>query len=179
MVLAGDLLIEPYYLNTSTEEKLMKKFVVISLLALLTGLAVAPETYADNRCNGNRFGVRGRTYYNGGYRAARSDRGRRYGVLGRTYYDGQQFHNGRRVFNNGYRDRFDGRRFDSDRRGRRGRSSTGRAALSVGAPAAIGAGVGALLGGWKGAGIGALIGGGGGAAVYLLKNRKNNRRFRR
>jgi hypothetical protein len=46
-----------------------------------------------------------------------------------------------------------------------------KAALTILAPAALGAGVGALAGGGKGAGIGALIGGGGGAAYYLIKHR--------
>src|SRR5262249_44365374 len=39
--------------------------------------------------------------------------------------------------------------------------STRNAILTVAAPAALGAGVGAIAGGGKGAGIGALIGGGG------------------
>jgi len=44
--------------------------------------------------------------------------------------------------------------------------------LTIGAPAAIGAGLGALFGGGKGAGVGALLGGGGGAAYYLIKHRR-------
>jgi hypothetical protein len=51
------------------------------------------------------------------------------------------------------------------------KSSKLRTALTIAAPAAIGAGVGALAGGKKGAGVGALIGGGGGALYHLLKNR--------
>jgi hypothetical protein len=47
-----------------------------------------------------------------------------------------------------------------------------KALLTIGAPAAIGAGVGALAGGKKGAGAGALIGGGGGALYYLIKNKR-------
>jgi hypothetical protein len=50
--------------------------------------------------------------------------------------------------------------------------STRNLLLTVGAPAALGAGVGALLGGGKGAGVGALLGGGGGAAYYLLNHRR-------
>ena len=53
---------------------------------------------------------------------------------------------------------------------RRG-SSKLKTVLTIAAPAAIGAGIGALAGGGKGAGIGALIGGGGGAAYHLYKNR--------
>ncbi|HKG21340.1 MAG TPA: hypothetical protein VKC34_05530, partial [Blastocatellia bacterium] len=67
-------------------------------------------------------------------------------------------------------------RFD---RNRGGLGSTGRALLTIGAPAAVGAGVGALLSGKKGAAVGALLGGGGGAAYYLIKKRdRDRRRFR-
>jgi hypothetical protein len=55
---------------------------------------------------------------------------------------------------------------------RRPRNSKLKTALTIAAPAAIGAGVGALAGGKKGAGIGALIGGGGGALYHLFKNRR-------
>ena|SRR5215813_2988198 len=51
------------------------------------------------------------------------------------------------------------------------RSSKLRTFLTIAAPAAFGAGIGALVGGKKGAGVGALFGGGGGATYYLLKNR--------
>jgi hypothetical protein len=44
--------------------------------------------------------------------------------------------------------------------------------LTIAAPAAIGAGIGALVGGKKGAGIGALFGGGGGALYHLIKKRR-------
>jgi hypothetical protein len=43
--------------------------------------------------------------------------------------------------------------------------------LTIGGPAAIGAGIGAIARGGKGAGIGALLGGGGGALYYLVKHR--------
>jgi len=46
-----------------------------------------------------------------------------------------------------------------------------KAALTILAPAALGAGIGAAAGGGKGAGIGALIGGGTGATYYLIKHR--------
>ncbi|MEW6210586.1 MAG: hypothetical protein AB1631_19635 [Acidobacteriota bacterium] len=55
---------------------------------------------------------------------------------------------------------------------RRSGSSTKDLILTIAAPAAIGAGIGAIAGGKKGAGIGALLGGGGGAAYYLIKNRR-------
>lgn len=44
--------------------------------------------------------------------------------------------------------------------------------LTIAAPAAIGAGIGALAGGKRGAGIGALLGGGGGALYHLIKRRR-------
>jgi hypothetical protein len=47
-----------------------------------------------------------------------------------------------------------------------------RAGLTIAAPAAIAAGVGALIGGKKGAAVGALLGGGGGAVYYLSRNRR-------
>lgn len=54
---------------------------------------------------------------------------------------------------------------------RRKSGSKLKTALTIAAPAAIGAGIGAAAGGGKGAAIGALIGGGGGAAYHLIKNR--------
>jgi hypothetical protein len=54
---------------------------------------------------------------------------------------------------------------------RKKKSSKLKTALTIAAPAAIGAGVGAAVGGKKGAGVGALLGGGGGALYHLLKNR--------
>jgi hypothetical protein len=53
---------------------------------------------------------------------------------------------------------------------RRGGSKL-KTALTIAAPAALGAGIGALAGGGKGAAVGALLGGGGGAAYHLYKNR--------
>jgi hypothetical protein len=50
--------------------------------------------------------------------------------------------------------------------------STRNMILSIAAPAAIGAGVGALAGGKKAAVAGALIGGGAGAGLYLLTRRR-------
>ncbi len=55
---------------------------------------------------------------------------------------------------------------------RRGHS-TRNMILTIAAPAAIGAGIGAIAKGGKGAGIGALIGGGGGALYHLLKHRND------
>jgi hypothetical protein len=47
--------------------------------------------------------------------------------------------------------------------------------LTIAAPAALGAGVGAAIGGGRGAGAGAAIGGGGGALYYLIKNKRRQR----
>jgi hypothetical protein len=58
-------------------------------------------------------------------------------------------------------------------RTKRHKNSKLKTVLTIAAPAAIGAGVGALVGGGKGAGVGALLGGGGGAAYHLYKNRKH------
>lgn len=50
-------------------------------------------------------------------------------------------------------------------------SSKLKTALTIAAPAAIGAGVGGIVGGGKGAGVGALLGGGGGALYHLMKDK--------
>lgn len=65
------------------------------------------------------------------------------------------------------RTRVAGARYYSE--GRRGHS-TRNMILRIAAPAAIGAGIGAIARGGKGAGIGALIGGGGGALYHLIKH---------
>ncbi|MEW6129964.1 MAG: hypothetical protein AB1757_23215 [Acidobacteriota bacterium] len=56
----------------------------------------------------------------------------------------------------------------------RKRGSKLKTALTIAAPAAIGAGIGAMFAGKKGAGIGALLGGGGGAIYHLRKNRNRD-----
>ena len=66
-----------------------------------------------------------------------------------------------------YRSSGRGRATFSERR----RNSTLKTVLTIAAPAALGAGVGAAFGGKKGAGVGALLGGGGGALYHLFKNR--------
>lgn len=52
-------------------------------------------------------------------------------------------------------------------------SSTRNMILRIAAPAAIGAGIGAIAGGKRGAGAGALIGGGGGVLYHLIKHRRD------
>jgi hypothetical protein len=56
---------------------------------------------------------------------------------------------------------------------RRGDSKL-KTVLTIAAPAAIGAGIGAAAGGGRGAAAGALIGGGGGALYHIIKNRKRD-----
>lgn len=51
--------------------------------------------------------------------------------------------------------------------------STRNMILRIAAPAAIGAGIGAIAGGKRGAGAGALIGGGGGVLYHLIKHRRD------
>ena len=142
-----------------------------SIAALLTFaflfLIISPDSFADHRGRRSRSRfVSGRTYYRPAYYGTSY-----YGAYPyqSNYYRSSSFRN-RRFFDR------DGRRF---RRDRGGLGSTGRALLTIGAPAAIGAGVGALLSGKKGAAVGALLGGGGGAAYYLIKRRDRDRYRRR
>lgn len=67
------------------------------------------------------------------------------------------------------RARYSRANYYEQRRRRNRLGSKTRTALTIGAPAAIGAGIGGLAGGWKGAGAGALIGGGSGALFRLIK----------
>jgi hypothetical protein len=168
---------------------MMKKLFVISLLFIFGFIALAPETYAYHRNRriayrsnyypayygtGYRnncapaYGARYRSYRSGYY--ARTYRTYSYPTYVRTY----RTYNSPYYYSSGYRTpyyRVAGTRYDSPYRRR---SSRTRALLTIGAPAAIGAGIGALFGGGKGAGIGALLGGGGGAAYYLTRR---NRRY--
>jgi hypothetical protein len=80
-------------------------------------------------------------YAAGGYSARRVSYSR--GVAGATYYKETRHHN----------------------------HHVRNMILTIAAPAALGAGIGAIAGGGRGAGAGALIGGGGGALYYLLKHR--------
>ena len=153
-----------------------KRIAAIVLAVTFLSLAVAPETLAQrsrrdcNRSVNTRSyssytsrGVAGQRYYaepyyNSGVSSSYYGQPYYRGGVGSSYY-GQPY-------NRDYRDY-------RDYRG--SRHSTRDAVLTVGAPAAIGAGVGAIAGGGKGAGIGALIGGGSGALYYLLKNRGRRR----
>lgn len=126
---------------------MLKRSAAIVLAVIVISLAASPETLAQGRYRRGGFGRSVATNYYGsnGYRGVRNQR----------YYS-------QPYYNNGAGSRYYGR-YD------RGHS-TRNAILSVVAPAAVGAGIGAIAGGGKGAGIGAAIGGGGGALFYLLKH---------
>jgi hypothetical protein len=142
---------------------MLKRFTVMTMLAALLSLAVAPETFAHCRRHARVVAYRSAYYGNSYYRT---------GYYGRPYYRTVYY---RRPY---YRTAYygspyrysgvAGTRYYAARRGH----STRRMLLTIGAPAALGAGLGALFGGGKGAGVGALLGGGGGAAYYLLRHRR-------
>lgn len=132
---------------------MLKRIAVLALVVSFIAIAAAPETLAQTRCrrDSSRRTVASNyssNYYNSSY-------GYR-GVAGQRYYS-QPYYNG--VSGSRYYGRYD-----------RNNHSTRNLVLSVVAPAAVGAGIGAIAGGGKGAGIGAAIGGGGGALFYLLKH---------
>jgi hypothetical protein len=126
---------------------MLKRVAAIVLAVLFISLAAAPETLAFTRYrrDGSRRTVAANYYSPDGYR----------GVASQRYYS-QPYYNG------GAGSRYYGRNYQDH--------STRNLVLTVLAPAAVGAGIGAIAGGGKGAGIGAAIGGGGGALFYLLKH---------
>ena len=136
---------------------MLKRFTVMTILVALLSLAIAPDTFAHcrhHRAVAYRSAYYGNSYYRTGYY--------RTGYYRRPHY---------RVAS--YRTPYGycgvaGTRYYTARRGH----STRNMLLTIGAPAAIGAGLGALLGGKRGALGGALLGGGGGAAYYLIKHRR-------
>jgi hypothetical protein len=131
---------------------MLKRIAVVVMVAAFIALAVAPEAMACNR-------RRSRAASFNPYRSGYSYNPYRYrGVASDRYYSNR--YNSDRYYGGGRRN---------------GIGNTGRAILTVGAPAAVGAGVGALLDGKRGAAVGALLGGGGGAAYYLIKNRGRRR----
>ena len=124
-----------------------KRIAAIVLAVTFLSLAIAPETLAQrSRRDGCYRSVNTRSYTAYPYS----------GVAGQRYY-AEPYNRG------GVGTRYYGEPYY------RGRNSTRNLVLTVAAPAAIGAGIGAIAGGGKGAGVGALIGGGGGALFYLLK----------
>ena len=127
-----------------------KRIAAIVLAVTFLSLAIAPETLAQRSRRDCNRSVNTSSYGYNSY-ASRGVAGQRYyaepyyrGGAGTSYY-------GQRYYGN--------------------RHSTRDAILTVGAPAAVGAGIGAIAAGGKGAGVGALIGGGGGALFYLLNHR--------
>jgi len=147
---------------------MLKRFTVMAILLAIFSLAIAPETFAY-RCH-RRVAYRSAYYGNSYYRT---------GYYGRPYYRTAYYptgYYGRSYYRTAYRSPYRyygysgvaGSRYYARRRGH----STRNMLLTIGAPAAIGAGLGALFGGGKGAGVGALLGGGGGAAYYFVKHRR-------
>ena len=131
---------------------MLKRFTVIAMLVAVFSLAIAPETFAYH-CHRRAVAYRSAYYGNSYYRT---------GNYGRRYYRTSYYRSPYRYSG------VAGARYYRVRRGH----STRNMLLTIGAPAAIGAGLGALFGGGKGAGVGALLGGGGGAAYYLVKHRR-------
>lgn len=108
--------------------------------------------------------VRGSTFedgYRAGYRDGHQDCGSTRQVTGARYTPRAR---------SAPRVRVAGARYYAEpRRGH----STRNMILTIAAPAAIGAGIGAIAGGGKGAGAGALIGGGAGALYHLVKHKRD------
>jgi hypothetical protein len=130
---------------------MFKRFTVVAMLAAILALTIAPDTFAchrHRRAIAYRSAYYGSPYYATGYRRS---------TYRTSYYRSPYRYSG-----------VAGARYYNVRRGH----STRNMLLTIGAPAAIGAGVGALFGGGKGAGVGALLGGGGGAAYYLIRHRR-------
>ena len=149
---------------------MLKRVTVISMLLVFAFLAAAPEAFAD--CRNRRGSYRTVNRYNSyGYSPYRNSsygysryRSRSYGY---SPYRNNSYGYSPYRYRSVAGQRYYGRRDHSTR----------NLILSIAAPGAVGAGVGALLGGKKGAGVGALLGAGGGAAYYLIRNRNRNRRY--
>jgi hypothetical protein len=142
---------------------MLKRSAAIVLAVIVISLAASPETFAQDRCRrggGYSRSVATNYYSPYGYRGVSTQR-----YYSQPYYSqpySQRYYS-QPYYSGVAGSRYYGRRYD------RGHS-TRNAILTVVAPAAIGAGIGAIAGGGKGAGIGAAIGGGGGALFYLLKH---------
>jgi hypothetical protein len=160
---------------------MLKRTAAIVLAVTFLSLAIAPETLAQRRRGGCDRGAS--TYYRpSAYSGVAGTRYYSQPYYGSTYsqpYYGSTYsqpYYGRSVGTRYYGQQYYGNRYDYGQSYYRGRrNSTQNLVLTVAAPAAIGAGIGAIAGGGKGAGIGALVGGGGGALYYLLKNRGRRR----
>ncbi len=132
---------------------MLKRIAAIVLAVTFISLAIAPETLAQSYRRDCNRSVSARSYSSYPYR----------GVAGQRYYADSYYRGG--AGTSYYGQRYYGQRYYGNRH------STRDAILTVAAPAAVGAGIGAIAGGGKGAGVGALIGGGGGALFYLLNHR--------
>ena len=152
---------------------MLKRITVVSMLLVCAFLAAAPEAFAG--CRNRRSSYR-TAYYGSPYRYRSSGYSPyRYRSSGYSPYRYSSYgYNSYGYSPYRYRSVAGQRYYGSRYYGRRGHS-TRNLILSIAAPGAVGAGVGALLGGKKGAGVGALLGAGGGAAYYLIRNR--NRRY--
>ena len=140
---------------------MLKRIAAIVLAVTFMSLAIAPETLAQGYRRDCNRSVSARSYGSYPYR----------GVAGQRYYADSYYRGGAGTryvepyYRGGADTRYYGQRYYGNRH------STRDAILTVAAPAAVGAGIGAIAGGGKGAGVGALIGGGGGALFYLLRHR--------
>ena len=148
---------------------MLKRITVVSTLLVFAFLAAAPEAFAGG-CRNRRSSYR-TAYYGSPYRSTSygyspyRNRSYRYSPYRNSSYGYNSYGYSPYRYRSVAGQRYYGRR----------RHSTRNLILSIAAPGAVGAGVGALLGGKKGAGVGALLGAGGGAAYYLIRNR--NRRY--
>lgn len=130
-----------------------KRIPALVLAVAFISLAIAPETLAQRYRRDCNRSVYPSAYSSYPYRA----------VAGQRYYAAPYSRvAGSRYYSQNYYGGYRGYRYRDDH-------STRNAILSVGVPAAVGAGIGAITGGGKGAGLGALIGGAGGALVYTLR----------
>jgi hypothetical protein len=136
-----------------------KKCAVVFLVLVIAFLAIAPETFACHR----RRSSFARSYVTRSY-------GRPYYGVASSRYVNPYYRTGyaNSYYRSGYANSYYRSGYASPYYRR---SSRTRTILTIAAPAAIGAGLGALFGGGKGAGVGALLGGGGGAAYHLLRHR--------
>ena len=152
---------------------MLKRTAAIFLAVTFLSLAIAPETLAQRGRRGGCDRTASTYYRSSGFGRVAGTRYYSQPYYGNTY---SQPYYATNVGNRYIGRQYYGNRYDYGQSYYRGRrNSTRNLVLTVAAPAAIGAGIGAIAGGGKGAGIGALVGGGGGALYYLLKNRGRRR----
>lgn len=130
------------------------------------GQSSSASDLSANANDANNGGGLSQNSYEDGYRAGYRDGQQDCSTVRRTSGSTASV---RRTYYRAPRARVAGARYVAPRRGH----STRNMILTIAAPAAIGAGIGAIAKGGKGAGIGALIGGGGGALYHLWKHRRD------